>query len=119
MRLDVGREIVRDGGRFIAAPVAGDGNVVCPRRIEALQLPRDESERRRDDDLVHDRRVLAGLDRLAESAMAPARGVRLARRTWEQEEDPRRRGRRLPVHDPTAATEGPWSMERLARVSPP
>ena len=82
IRLDEGLEIVRDDGRFIAAPVAGDGNVVRPRRIEALQLPRDESERRRDDDLVHDRRVLAGLDRLAESAMAPARGVRLARRTW-------------------------------------
>src|SRR2546430_16902693 len=111
MRLDVGREIVRDGGRFIAAPVAGDGNVVCPRRIEALQLPRDESERRRDDDLVHDRRVLAGLDRLAESAGAPPPRGWALRPTRGEEEGPRRRGASLPLPQPAAATEAPQGHE--------
>src|SRR5207237_952602 len=52
----------------------------------------------------------------AESGMAPDRGGRLARRTWEQEEDPRRRGLRIPLHDPTAETDDLGSMKRLARV---
>src|SRR5439155_15685880 len=58
----------------------------------------------------------AGLDRLAESALAPACGVWLPRGTGQQEEDPRRGRLRIALPDPTAESDDLGSMKRLARV---
>src|SRR5437667_260949 len=85
VRRQEGREVFDHDRGLVAAPVPRHGDVIIPRGVKALQLPRDESQGRGDDDLVDDGRVRSREDRVAEPTVAAARRVGLARGTGEEE----------------------------------
>src|SRR6266571_3920050 len=116
IRPDVGPEVVRYHGGLVPAPVPRDGDVVRAGGVEALELPGDEAERRRDDHLVHDGGILRRQDRIAEATVAPTQGVRLAGGARQQEEDPRGGRLRVAVPHPTPEPDDLRPGERLARV---
>src|SRR2546427_400646 len=119
IRFHEGREVFGDNRRFVAAPVPRDGDIVIPRGVESLQLSRDQTQGRCDDDLVDHGGVRAREDGIAEAAVASTRGVGLAGGARQQEQDPR--GGRLPIAllDATAESDvwnRPRALSRIIRL---
>src|SRR6267378_6795024 len=116
IRRDEGLQILGHDRGLVSAPVARHRDVVGPGGVEALELARDQAQRRCDDDLVDEGGVCACEDRVAETSMAATRGVRFPRRTREEEENPS--GRRLAVSlaNPPPEPHDLWPGQGLVRV---
>src|SRR5439155_474217 len=108
--------IVSDHRDRDKTPSSRHRNIVRAGGIEPLELARNEAERRCDDDLVDGGRIRTRQDRIAKSAVATARRIRLAGGAWEQQEHRSRRRLGIPFPNPPTKSDDLRSGERLRGV---
>src|SRR5439155_244439 len=113
-------QIVGDHRALVTTPISRHRNVVRSGGIEPLELAGNKAERRCDDDLVDGGRIRTRQDRIAKSAVATARRIRLAGGAWEQQEHRSRRRLGIPFpNPPTTSIPAYTSTERFDGVARP